>query len=211
MRSHRPGAPRLPESSTSRRDECPNSPRPRLGRPDPQCRSRAELGSGRATRVASSHLISLGGMLWVGGSVGQVWLLSRGGPSPEPGGHSRQGHPMWGGASPAAPLLPTVQEEAHTAVPRLLPWEHLPPGHPVPAAAPHPEAPWSEGSPSPRALQRGPQEQGLHWPWAQVTGTGSWGWLESSPPCSGDIQYPLGGVPTPHPALWASYPKLTIR
>lgn len=178
-------------------------------RPSVQVQSRARQWPGNQSGVLTPQITRGHAMGGWECRPGVAALM--GGPSPDPGGHSRQGHPMWGGASPAAPLLPTVQEEAHTAVPRLLPWEHLPPGHPVPAAAPHPEAPWSEGSPSPRALQRGPQEQGLHWPWAQVTGRGSWGRLESSPPCSGDIQYPLGGVPTPHPALWASYPKLTIR
>ncbi|XP_044636936.1 zinc finger CCCH domain-containing protein 3 isoform X1 [Equus asinus] len=69
-------------------------------------------------------------------------------------------------------LLPAgckVQEEAHTAVPRLLPQGCLPPGGPVPAAPPRPEAPqpadcYTHG---PRAQQHSPQEQGVQRPRAQ--------------------------------------------
>ncbi|XP_058421033.1 zinc finger CCCH domain-containing protein 3 isoform X5 [Diceros bicornis minor] len=60
-------------------------------------------------------------------------------------------------------LLPAgceVQEEAHAAVPRLLPQGCLPPGCPVPAAPPQPEAPQPAGSciRGPRAQRRSPQE-----------------------------------------------------
>ncbi|XP_059730312.1 zinc finger CCCH domain-containing protein 3 isoform X2 [Bos taurus] len=69
-------------------------------------------------------------------------------------------------------LLPSgcqVQEEAHAAVPRLLPPGRVPPRCPVPAAPPQPEAPGPASSHphSPGAWQHAPQEQGFYQPWAQ--------------------------------------------
>ncbi|XP_059528417.1 zinc finger CCCH domain-containing protein 3 isoform X1 [Myotis daubentonii] len=97
-------------------------------------------------------------------------------------------------------LLPTgrqVQEEAHPAVPRLLPPGLLPPGRPVPAAAPPPEAPRPPGirTPRPGAQHRASQEQGLHWPRAQEA-------LGRPAPCEADAQLPrLGGC-------WPGLPSL---
>ena len=94
----------------------------------------------------------------------------------EPHWAERAGPPRGAGVSTSSPSCapsPAVQEEAHAAVPRLLPQGRVPPRRPVPAAPPQPEAPGPAGSHphGPGAQQHAPQEQGFHQPRAQVTGT----------------------------------------
>ncbi|XP_065375831.1 zinc finger CCCH domain-containing protein 3 isoform X3 [Macaca fascicularis] len=89
------------------------------------------------------------------------------------------------GDAGSKPLLRTVQEETHAAVPRLRPQGGVSPRRPVPAAPPHPETPQSAGShvPRPRAQRRSCQEQGLGQPRAQEA-------LGSPAPHQADAQLP---------------------
>ena len=140
--------------------------------PQPQSRPRARLGGAGTTRAVPLTLrLTAPWGLWpehLSPATGTLQL--------EPHWAEQAGPPRGAGVSTSSPSCapsPAVQEEAHTAVPRLLPQGRVPPRRPVPAAPPQPEAPGPARSHphGPGAQQHAPQEQGFHQPWAQVTGT----------------------------------------